>query len=99
MKSGRSADRIVDVPCTLEIEVSQASLHAHVELEGIHIEPGDSVRVHAAPIEVGFDGRLQYRSRATVTRASRLARAWTRFAGMFELGELYEVGFSARRPR
>lgn len=99
MTSVRSAGRIVDVPCTLEIEVSHTSLHAHVELVGVHIEPGDSVRVHVAPIEAGFDGRLLYRSRATVTRAGRLVRAWTRFAGMLELGELYEVGFSARRPR
>jgi hypothetical protein len=93
------ARRTIDVACRVEIEASSASLHAHVELEGIEIGPGDSVLVHAAPAAVGYGDRISCRRRATVKRAGRLRRAWTRFTALFELGELYEVGFSSRRPR
>ena len=39
-----------DVPCTVEIEQTSETLHAHVVLDGdIQIQPGDEVRVHNAP--------------------------------------------------
>lgn len=91
--------RALEVGCVVEIEESAASLHAHVDLEGVEVGPGDSVLVHDAPVQPGGDGRLVCRRRATITRASRLGRAWTRLAGLFELGELYEVGFTSRRSR
>jgi hypothetical protein len=34
---------------------------------------------------------------ATVRRAGALRRAWTRFAGHFEMAELYEVSFTPGR--
>ena len=34
---------------------------------------------------------------ATVTRAGRIERLWTKLAGHLELTELYEVSFSERR--
>lgn len=45
---GRST---IIVPCTIEIENTFESLHAHVELHGGHeIEPGDEVLVHGDPV-------------------------------------------------
>jgi len=90
--------RATDVGCTVEIEESPVSLHAHVELDGVEVGPGDSVLVHDAPVDAG-DGHRLCRRRATVVRAGRLERLWTRFFGTLEFGELFEVGFSSRRIR
>ena len=87
----------IEVPCTVEIEQSPETLHAHVVLDGdIVIGPGDEVLVHDAPTEVAFGERLVVRRTATVVRAGALERLWTKFAGNFELTELYEVSFSER---
>ena len=91
------AGRSFEVPCTIEIENTSESLHAHVELDGVDTEPGDVVRVHHAPAAVPFGERLVHRSRATVTRASLLARLVAYIDGYRELTELYEVGFSDGR--
>ena len=91
--------RVLEVPCTVEIEESLLGLEAHVELEGVWAGPGDTVLVHDAPVESGSGRRLVCRRRATLRRAGALARWWTRLAAHLELGELFEVGFSARRIR
>ena len=52
--------------------------------------------MHDAPTEVAFGERLVVRRTATVVRAGALERLWTKFAGNFELTELYEVSFSER---
>ncbi|MBC7770031.1 MAG: hypothetical protein H7124_14710 [Phycisphaerales bacterium] len=84
--------------CTIEIEHSDESLHAHVELDDCaDLHPGDRVRVHGAPIRVSFGERLVLRRDATVERAGWFERQWTRFSARFELGELYEVSFTPRR--
>ena len=88
------APRRVTAPCTLDIEVSADSVHAHVALDGVEVGPGDSVLVHGAPAHVPFGQKLQLRRTATVTRAGPLARLWTRAAARFELTELFEVSFS-----
>ena len=89
---------VVEVPCTVEIEQTPESLHAHVTLDGgFDIEPGDEVQVHDAPTEVPYGERLTVRRTATVTRAGRLERAWTKLIAHLELTELYEVSFSERR--
>lgn len=88
----------VEVPCTVEIEQTPESLHAHVTLEaGFEIEPGDAVTVHDSPVSVPYGERLVVRRSATVTRASKLERAWTKLIAHLELTELYEVSFSERR--
>ena len=47
-----------DVPCTVEIEQTSKTLHAHVVLDGdVQIRPGDEVRVHDAPTGVAFGER------------------------------------------
>ena len=68
--------RTIDVPCTIEIENTFESLHAHVELhDGLEVEAGDEVLVHGDPIRVPYGQKVTLQRMATVTRASRLQRA------------------------
>ena len=70
---GLFGSRTVTVPCTVEIEQTPESLHAHVTLDaGFDIEPGDAVQVHDAPADIPYGERLTVRRTATVTRAGRL---------------------------
>ena len=92
------SSRVLDIPCTIEIEQTHDHFHAHVVLDGdIAIYPGDHVLVHGEPIRMVFGEARSERRRATVTRAGLLRRAWTRFTARFELQELFEVSFSPRR--
>ena len=94
----RLTRRTFDAPCTVEIEHSPESLHAHVVIEGdLEMQPGDQVLVHDAPTDAPHGERIVVRRTATVIRAGLLGRAWTRLAGNFELTELYDVSFSERR--
>ena len=87
-----------DVPCTVEIEQSSETLHAHVMLDGdIDIRPGDEVLVHDAPTQVTFGERLVVRRTATVVRGNALDRLRAKIEGYLELTELYEVSFSDGR--
>ncbi len=88
--------RTVTVPCVLEIERTADSFHAHAVPEGIVLRPGDRVVVHGAPERLAFGERVVLRSHATVTRAGPLERLRTRFAAVFELTELYHVGFEPK---
>jgi hypothetical protein len=86
------------VPCTIEIENTFESLHAHVELHGTApVEAGDEVLVHGDDIRVPYGQKVTLQRDATVTRASGLNRALTVLAARFELTELYEVSFSSGR--
>ena len=90
--------RAHDTACTIEIEHSETSLHAHVALDDeTALQPGDRVRVHGAPIKHAFGEKLTLRRLATVERAGWLERQWTRFSARFELSELYEVSFTPGR--
>lgn len=95
------ADTIVprqrlNVPCTIEIENTFESLHAHVELDGgLQINPGDEVTVHGEPVRVPYGHKVTLRRDATVTRASFIDRAVTRALARLEFTELYEVSFSS----
>jgi hypothetical protein len=87
-----------EVPCTIEIEHSFESLHAHVELDGdVRIGPGDEVRVHGDPIVVPYGERAVLRRLATVRRAGAIERAWTKATGDLEFMELCEFSFSSGR--
>lgn len=87
-----------EVPCTVEIEQTPETLHAHVVLDsGIEIQPGDEVVVHDAPDGVPFGERLVVRRMATVVRGTPLDRLRARIEGYLELTELYEVSFSDGR--
>jgi hypothetical protein len=90
--------RIETLPCTIDIEHTAASLHAHVNLDGARdIQPGDRVRVLGAPIVVRFGERLTLRRNAEVRRAGFLERQWTRLTAGLSLTELYEVSFTPGR--
>ena len=91
------ARRSIEVPCTVEIEQTAESLHAHVDLDGVAAEPGDEVIVHGAPSRIPFGEKMTIRCRATVLRASPLQRFKARFEGYLELTELFEVSFSPGR--
>ncbi len=85
-----------DVPCTIEIENTFESLHAHVELDGgVKIEPGDEVLVHGDPVVVPYGEKMTLRRNATVTRASVIERTWTKMTGDLEFMELCEFSFSS----
>ena len=86
------------VPCTVEIEQTSETFHAHVVLDGnVAIEPGDEVTVHDAPTSVAFGERLVVRRTATVVRGGLFGRLRARIEGYLELTELYEVSFSDGR--
>ena len=90
--------RSMVLPCTIEIEHTESSLHAHVALDGEpELRPGDRVRVHGDPIRVRFGDKLVLRREATVERAGWLERQWTKLTARLELSELYEVSFSPGR--
>lgn len=87
--------REVETACTIRIENTFESLHAHVELTGgIAIEPGDEVVVHGAPIQVPYGERALIERTATVIKAGWLERTWTRWTGDLEFMELCEFSFS-----
>ena len=88
-----AARRRVEVPCTLDLEATQETFHAHVVIEGVAPNEGDSVLVHSAPTRIAPGERRTLRSRATVFQASSLRRWWTRRIGTSEITSLYEVGF------
>jgi hypothetical protein len=93
----RSSSSVV-VPCTIEIENTHESLHAHVELHGAPpVEPGDEVLVHGDPIRVPYGEKAVIQREATVTRAGALNRFLTKLGARLELTELYEVSFSSGR--
>ena len=84
--------------CTVQIEHSESSLHAHLQLDGeFALRPGDRVKVHGPAIRPRFGERLVLRRKATVERAGWLERAWVRLTGHFELSELYDVSFTPGR--
>ncbi len=85
--------RVIEGMCRLELEQTPESLHAYAVLDGVEINPGDTVLLHGAPSGIGFGERGMFDCRFTVRRAGRLLRAWTQLTGLLELTELYEVGF------
>lgn len=89
--------RTVEITCTVDIEQTAESLHAHAIPEGIDIRPGDEVIVHGVPAQIRFGDHVTLQCRATVVRAGWLKRIWTQKTGLFALSELYEVGFQRGR--
>jgi len=88
--------RSIDVPCTIEIEQTPESLHAHAIPEDVEIRPGDTVIVQGVPDSIPRDGRITVAARATVIRARWPERLWAEWSGLLELTQLYEVGFDAK---
>ena len=83
------------VPCTIEISHCFESLHAHVRFnDGSVVYPGDEVKVHGPELMAPFGEVVSEDREATIIRASRLERLWTRLTGDFEIMELAEFSFS-----
>lgn len=83
----------VEILCDVDIEKTFDSFHAYAVPDGIDINPGDIVKMHDIPYEIRFGDHIVTQCRATVYRANWLARTWTQLRGLFEITELYEVGF------
>jgi hypothetical protein len=94
----RSRPRRFDIGCTIEVEQTGESLHAHTTLDDdVEIQPGDEVTIQGAPIRIAFGSAVRIRRTATVVRAGALKRLMAQVAGYLELTELYEVSFSDGR--
>jgi hypothetical protein len=85
--------RTLELTCDIDIEQTWESFHAHAIPDGAEIGPGDVVIVHDAPTTIGFGETFMGQSRATLIRANPLVRFWTEISSIFEITELYEVGF------
>jgi hypothetical protein len=85
-------NRMFQLTCDIDIEQSWESLHAHAIPEGIEIAAGDIIIVHDTADTLSA---AQYTGKrnATLIRAGFWRRHWTRFRSIFELTELFEVGF------
>ncbi len=89
------APRARTVPCTVAIEASFENLYAHVELDGVAVGPGDTVRVLEAPATAtGLP--ITYRRFAEVRHAGLFRRLLVRCGEPFRLLGLAAVGFSGR---
>lgn len=84
--------RAIQIHADVDIEQTATSFHAHAVPDGYDIRPGDTVSVQGIPA-VGFGEHVVCQLPATVIPANAFQRAWTQFTAMFELTELYEVGF------
>ena len=85
-----------EVGCTVDVENTFDSCHAHVELDGnLAIHPGDAVRVQSDPVVVRYGDKFTLRRIARVKRAGVPKRAWTRLRGRLECIDLFEVSFSS----
>jgi hypothetical protein len=81
------------VPCTIDLEMTHDHFHAHVDLKGVEVDPGDEVLVHNAPNRLAYGEKRVFESTATVQKASWLRRQLTKLTGGTEITDLYEVGF------
>ena len=82
-------------PCVVEISHRFEELSAHVKFtNGAVVHPGDSVLVHGAEIMAPYGEVVREERTATITRASKLERLWTRATGDLEFMELCEFSFS-----
>jgi len=82
-----------EVPCTVDLEMTHDHFHAHVDLKGVEVDPGDEVLVRNTPSRIAFGTTTTFESSAEVKRASWLKRQVIELTGGTEIHELYEVGF------
>ncbi len=88
----KTQQALVDV----EIEKTQESFHVFAIPHDFEVREGDEVLLHGVPTEFDMGTVMTLQCAATVSRANMLQRAFTRFCGIFELTELYEVGFQPK---
>ncbi|MCD1627320.1 hypothetical protein K7H22_15065 [Seohaeicola saemankumensis] len=92
---GLLTKEVEHAPCTVEVSHRFESLHAHVKFNnGAVIYPGDEVKVHGPQIMAPYGEVVIEQRDATIYRASKVERLWTRLTGDFEFMELCEFSFS-----
>ena len=90
--------RVLNIPCTIEIEQTHEYFHAHVVLDGdVKIQPGDEVLVEGKEIRVPYGETYSERRPAVIKRAGWLERKWTELTGNMEYMELLEFSFSEEK--
>jgi hypothetical protein len=89
----------IHLTCDIDIEQTVESFHAHAIPNGVEIYPGDVILVHDAPAAIGFGERYTGTRKATLFRANPLIRFLTQLSAIFEITELYEVGFQPATPK
>ena len=88
-----------DVGCTIEIQNTFESLHAHVDLDdAAELKPGDRVRVHGDIVVVEYGVSMSIRRIATVVKVNSFQSFFARIKGDLEIFEMFEVSFSDGRP-
>jgi hypothetical protein len=85
---------VIELLCSIDIEQTAFSFHAHQIPENVEIGAGDTIIVHDAPTGIAFGESYTGERRATLYRAGPWGRIWTQITSMLDLGELYEVGFN-----
>jgi hypothetical protein len=80
----------------VDIEKTPDSFHVYTVPSDFEVREGDEVHLHGVPTDIDFGAQFTMQCRATVQRAGLVERAWTRLSSMFELTELYEVGFQPK---
>lgn len=85
--------RTLRVPCSVDLESTEAHFHAHVDLEGALPNEGDAVLVAGMPSRIALGECRTFASEATIERASFPRRMWQRVVGRTQITELYDVGF------
>lgn len=82
-------------PCTVTVSHRFEELSAHVRFDnGAVVHPGDVVEVQGPAIMAPYGEVVEERRTATIIRASRLERLWTRSTGDLGFMELCEFSFS-----
>lgn len=95
--AARRRERSFEVLCHVTVSHTFENVSAHVDIEGIEINPGDRILVWGPPLNPAF-GEVQIEvRRATVTRAHWLERLWLRLTGNLDCLSLLEVSFSEKR--
>jgi hypothetical protein len=82
-----------EVACTVDLEMTHDHFHAHVDLKGVYVDPGDEVLVRNTPHRIAFGTQTRFDSSAEVRKASWLKRQVVKLTGGTAIHELYEVGF------
>ncbi|CAG4911813.1 unnamed protein product [Acidocella sp. C78] len=90
--------RDIELLCSIDIEQTPESLHAHAIPEDVEIRPGDVVIVHDMPTAIGFGTRLTCARRATLRRAGPIERWWVEFRSILEITS-FTRSASCRSPR
>ena len=80
--------KTVEVACTVDIAQTPTELYAHVALDGIEVQPGDTVLVQGGPAAYTAWGTTRLRSRRHGDARWRFERFWTRVCGCFELADV-----------